>query len=66
MSLGTEVDLGPGYILLDAAQLPRKGAQQRPLFSAHLYGGQSVAYLSYTAGFLLKHWWRKRRDVLVS
>jgi len=55
MSLGTEVDLGPGYILLDAAQLPRKGAQQRPLFSAHLYGGQSVAYLSYTAGFLLKH-----------
>jgi len=38
--LGTEVDLGPGHILLDGdPALPAKGAQQPPLFSAHVYCG---------------------------
>ena len=30
--LGTEVDLGPGHIVLDGVPAPAKGAQQRPLF----------------------------------
>jgi len=39
MPLGTEVDLGPGHIVLDGSQLPAKGAQQLPFFSAHVYCG---------------------------
>jgi len=42
MPLGTEVDLGPGHIVLDGAQ-----QQSSPLFSAHVYCGQTVAHLSY-------------------
>jgi len=34
--LGTEVDLGPGHIVLDEVPAPAKGAQQ-PLFSVHVY-----------------------------
>jgi len=30
MALNTEVDIGPGHIVLDGAQLPQKGAQQPP------------------------------------
>jgi len=37
MPLGTEVDLDPGQIVYTAA----------PLFSAHVYCGQTVAHLSY-------------------
>jgi len=38
--LGTEVDLGPGHIVLDGVPAPSKGAQQSPpLFSAHDYCG---------------------------
>jgi len=38
--LGTEVDLGPGHIVLDGVPAPAKGAQQPPpLFSAHVYCG---------------------------
>ena len=44
MSLGMEVGVGPGDIVLDGAQLPPKGA--RPKFSAHVYCGQTVAHLS--------------------
>jgi len=40
MLLGTEVDLDPGHTVLD-------GAQQPPLFSAHVYCGPVVACLSY-------------------
>jgi len=36
--LGTEVDLGPGHIVLDGVPAPAKGAHQ-PLFSAHVYCG---------------------------
>ena len=41
MPLGTEVDLGPGHIVLDPFDpaLPAKGAQQPPLFSADVYCG---------------------------
>jgi len=57
-TLGTKVGLGhghlgysigPGNIVLDGDLAPpptRKGAQQPPL-SAHVYCGQTVAYLSY-------------------
>jgi len=37
--LGTEVDFGPGHIVLDGVPAPAKGAQQPPLFSAHVYCG---------------------------
>ena len=38
--LGTKVDLGPGYIVLDRNPAPpEKGAQQPPLFSTHVYCG---------------------------
>jgi len=37
MRLGTEVDLGPGDIVLDGDSAPpTKGAQQSPLFSAYV------------------------------
>ena len=35
---GTEVDLGPGHIVLYGVPAPAKGAQQPP-FSAHVYCG---------------------------
>ena len=40
MPLGTEVDLGPGHIVLDGVPAPAKGAQQSPpLFRTHVYCG---------------------------
>jgi len=36
--LGTEVDLGPGHIVLDGVLAAVKGAQH-PLFSTHVYCG---------------------------
>jgi len=38
MPLGTEIDLGPGHIVLDgdSAPPPAKGGQQPPLFGACL------------------------------
>jgi len=52
MPLGTEVGFGPINTVLDGAQLPphKKGA--RPKFSAHVYCGQTVAHLNYTAEIL--------------
>jgi len=50
MSLGMEVDLGPGHIVLDGdpghSRAPPERAQQPPL-SVHVYCGQTVAHLSY-------------------
>ena len=47
MSLGTEVELGPGHIVLDGDPAPpQKGGQSSPYFSAHVYCGQTVAHLS--------------------
>ena len=47
MPLGyrTEVGLGSVVLHVDPAP-PRKGAQQSPYFSAHVYCGQTVAHLS--------------------
>ena len=47
MPLGTEVGLGAGDTVLDGDPAPqRKGVQQLPHFSAHVYCGQTVAHLS--------------------
>jgi len=46
MSLGTEVGLGPGDIVLNGDPAPpQKGTQQLPHFSAHVYCGQTVVHL---------------------
>jgi len=50
VSLGTEVDLGPGDVVLDVSQLPHKVKQ--PQFSVHVYCGQ-------TAGLMKRHLIRK-------
>jgi len=48
MPLGTEVDRGPGYIMLDADPDPLgKGHSSPPLFLADVYCGRTVADLSY-------------------
>ena len=39
MPLGTEVDLGPGHIVLDGVPAPRERGIAAPLFSAHVYYG---------------------------
>jgi len=46
MPLGTEVGLGPDYIVLDGAHLPPPQKGHGPQFSAHVYCGQTVAHLS--------------------
>ena len=47
MSLGTEVDLGPGHIVLDGDPgTPVKG-RAATLFSAYVYCGQTVAHLRF-------------------
>jgi len=51
MKLGTEVDLGPGHIVLDGAHLPPRGGTAAPLSSAHDCCGQSP--ISATAKLLL-------------
>ena len=54
MPLGTEVDLGPGHIVVDGnSAAPPKGHSSL-LFSAHVYCGQTVAHLSATAEHLLR------------
>jgi len=47
MPLGTEVDLGPGDIVLDGDTAAPERGTAAPLFSAHVYCGQTVAHLSY-------------------
>ena len=39
MSLGMEVDLGPGHTVLDGDPAPSEGHSNPPLFSAHVYCG---------------------------
>jgi len=41
-SLGTEVDLGPGHIVLDGVLAPAKGVQQPPLFGPCLLWPRSL------------------------
>ena len=49
--LGTEVELGPGHIVLDVVPAPReRGTAAPPLFLAHVYCGHdrpSQLLLSY-------------------
>jgi len=49
--LGTEIDLGPGHIVLDGVPAPAKGAQQPPLFAPCLLWPRSP--ISATAELLL-------------
>jgi len=49
--LGTEVDLGPGHIVLDGVPAPAKGEQQPPYFWPMSIVA-TVAHLSYTAELL--------------
>jgi len=37
--LGTEVDLGPGHIVLDGVPALRETGTESPIFSAHVYCG---------------------------
>jgi len=48
--LGTEVDLGPGHIVLDEVPAPVKGAQQPPIFDPCLLWPRSP--ISATAELL--------------
>ena len=48
--LGTEVDLGPGHIVLDGVPGPAKGAQQPPIFGPGLLWPRSP--ISATAELL--------------
>jgi len=46
--LGTEVDLGPGHVVLDGVPAPREtGTAARHLFSPCLFCKATVAHLSY-------------------
>ena len=49
--LGTEVDLGPGHIVLDGVPSPAKGAQQPPSFRPMSIVA-TIAHLSYSAELL--------------
>jgi len=46
MTLGTEVGLVPGHIVLDGDLGPPKGHSTSSLFSAQVYRVQAVAHLS--------------------
>jgi len=61
MPLRMEVDLSPGHIVLDGdAAPPAKGAQQSPLFSAHVYCGRGRPFqlllCSCFLDFMTKFW----------
>jgi len=47
MKLGIEVGLDPGHIVLDGDPAASRMGHSTPLFSAHVYCGQTVAHLSY-------------------
>jgi len=51
MPLGTQVDFGPGNIVLDGNPAPpRKGAQQPPHFLAHVCCGQTAGWIRIPLG----------------
>jgi len=50
MSLGTEVGLGPGDIVLDGDQLLPERGTAAPLFSAHGYCGQTAGWIKMPVG----------------
>jgi len=52
--LGTEVDLGPGHIVLDGVPAPAKGAQQ-PLYFRPMSIVAMIAHLSYCRALVYFH-----------
>jgi len=48
MLLSTKAGLGPGHVVLDGDPAPSKWAQQ-PHFSAHVYCGETVEWMSVVA-----------------
>jgi len=46
MPLGRKVGVDPSDIVLDGDQAPSPESGQSPKFSAHVYCGETVAYLS--------------------
>ena len=55
MPLGTEVDLGPGHIVLDIDPDPPpiKWAQPTPIFSPYVYCGQTARWIKVSLGLEL-------------
>jgi len=47
LKLGVEIGLDPSHIALDGDPAPPPKRGTTPLFSAHIYCGQTVAHLSY-------------------
>jgi len=47
MTLGTEVDFGPGHTVLDGDRASPERGTAAPSFLADVYCGQRVAHLSY-------------------
>jgi len=50
MSLGTDVGLGPGNIVLDGDPAPPEKKALLPQFSAHLYCGQTTGWMKMPRG----------------
>jgi len=50
MPRGTEVNLGPGDVVLDGVAHPPKGAQPPPPFSVHVYRGQTAGWMKRPLG----------------
>jgi len=45
MPLGTEVNLGPGDVVLDGVAVPPKRGTAAPKFSVHVYCGQTAGWM---------------------
>ena len=45
MLLGTEVNLGPGDVVLDGVAVPPKRGTAAPKFSVHVYCGQTAGWM---------------------
>ena len=50
MPLGIEVDLSPGYFVFDGDPAPSPKRGQSPKFSAHVYCGQTAAWIKMPLG----------------
>jgi len=51
MPLGTEVNLGPGDVVLDEVTgPPKRGTAPNPKFSVHVYCGQTAGWMKMPHG----------------
>jgi len=50
MKLGMQVGLGPGHIMLDGEPAPFTQGGGAPQFSAHVYCGQTAAWVKMPLG----------------